>query len=275
MIIDAHHHLWRFDPGQYGWIAEGDVPLRQDFLLPELERTCTANRIARTVVVQARQSLDETRWLLDLAAHSPRIAGVVGWVPLADPGLPDLLAPLIGSGLLKGVRHVVQGETDPAFLLRPEIARGLHALPALDLAYDLLVLPHQLGQAAACVDAHADVRFVLDHAAKPPYASGDLTAWERDLRALARRPNVWCKLSGLATETGGRGWDASTLAHSVDVLLDAFGPRRLLFGSDWPVCLLATGYDRWLGTVQGLLDRLTADERTAILGGNATTVYRL
>lgn len=275
MIIDAHHHLWRFAPAQYGWIAPGDTALRQDFLLPELERACAANHIDRTVAVQARQSLDETCWLLGLAARSPRIAGVVGWVPLADPDLADVLAPLVAGGRLKGVRHAVQGEANPAFLLRPEITRGLRALPACDLAYDLLVLHHQLGQAAACVDGHPRLHFVLDHAAKPPYASGDLIAWERDLRELARRPNVWCKLSGLATETGGRRWNAGTLSRSVEVLLDAFGPRRLLFGSDWPVCLLATGYDRWLATVQGFIAALSTDERAAILGGNATTVYRL
>jgi L-fuconolactonase len=273
VIIDAHHHLWRFDPPQYDWIAPGDQVLRRDFILPELDAACAEAGVDGTVAVQARQSLDETLWLLGLARRSRRIRGVVGWVPLADPALADLLAGLAaGPRTLVGVRHVVQGEADPAFLLRPDIARGIGRLAGAGLVYDLLVREHQLGQAIACVDAHPDVTFVLDHAAKP--GPGDLSAWSAGIRDLARRANVHCKLSGLALEAG-LDWSVAGLRCAVGVLLEAFGPGRLLYGSDWPVCLLATGYCRWLAAVEELIASCTAAERAAILGGNATTVYRL
>jgi len=274
MLIDAHHHLWRFDPRQYDWISANDRVLRRDFLVPEWEALCAAHGIERTIVVQARQTLDETRWLLELAARSQRIAGVVGWVPLADPLLPELLVPLMADRRLKAVRHVVQGESDPDFLLHPMIAAGLRALAPHGLAYDLLVRHHQLNQATACVDAHPELRFVLDHAAKPPSVTDHLSIWARDLRTLAQRPNVWCKLSGLATELIG-SHDPTALARSIAVVLEAFGPQRVLFGSDWPVCLLATGYGCWLNTVREHLAPLTSTERAAIFGGNAVIAYRL
>lgn len=272
MIIDAHHHSWRFDQAQYDWIAPGDTALRRDFLLPDLDAELAAAGVDGSVVVQARQTLDETLWLLGLARRGPRIRGVVGWVPLADPDLPDLLAPLTADRRLVAVRHVVQGESDPVFLLRPAISRGLGGLAGAGLAYDLLVREHQLAQAAACVDAHPDVRFVLDHAAKP--GPGDLTAWSAGIRDLARRPNVWCKISGLALEAGP-GWSVADLRRVIDVLFASFGARRLLYGSDWPVCLLATGYVRWLAAVRELIAACTKAEQAAILGGNAVTAYRL
>jgi L-fuconolactonase len=272
VIIDAHHHLWRFDPAQYDWIAPSDTALRHDFLLSELDAVLAAAGVDGSVVVQARQTLDETLWLLGLARRSPRIRGVVGWVPLTDPDLPDILATLTADRHLVAVRHVVQGESDPAFLLRPTISRGIASLAGAGLAYDLLVREHQLAQAAACVDAHPDVRFVLDHAAKP--GPGDLGSWSAGIRDLARRPNVWCKISGLALEAGP-GWSVAGLRRAVDVLFAAFGAQRLLYGSDWPVCLLATGYGRWLEAVRELIAACTAAEQAAILGGNAVTAYRL
>lgn len=273
MIIDAHHHLWRFDPAEYGWIGESDHALRRDFALPELHAELAAAGVAGTVAVQARQSLEETAWLLGLAGGSPRIRGVVGWVPLADPAIDEHLAALTADRRLVGVRHVVQGESDPRFLLRPAIARGLAALPGRGLAYDLLVREHQLPQAIACVDAHPDLRFIVDHAAKPDFRAG-LEPWAGRMRELARRPSVWCKLSGLALEAGA-GWTVDRLRPWIDVLLEAFGPSRLMFGSDWPVCLLATGYGRWLESVRTLIAGLTVDERAAILGRTAVTAYRL
>jgi L-fuconolactonase len=287
MRIDAHHHLWRFSPEEYGWIGPGDLSIRRDFLLPELHAELAAAGIEGSVVVQARQSLTETRWLLELASASPRLRGVVGWAPLADPGLPgilDTLEGLPGAGRLVGFRHVVQEETDPGFLLRPAFSRGLAELAARGLAYDLLVKPHQLGQALACVDAHPGLGFIVDHAAKPRFARPagrpaeapllDPGTWAEGMRVLAERPNVACKFSGLALEAG-HGWTVDSLRPCLDTLLDCFGPSRLMFGSDWPVCLLATGYRPWLAAVETLIAGLSDSERAAILGGTAERAYRL
>lgn len=273
MIIDAHHHLWRFDAAQYGWIGREDAVLRRDFVLADLDAECAAAGVDAAITVQARQTLEETTWLLGLARQSPRIAGVVGWVPLSDPSLDDILGRLRGGGgRLVGVRHVVQGESDPAFLLQPDIARGLDLVSRSGLTYDLLIRGHQLGQAIACVDAHPGLRFVLDHAGKPH--PDRLDGWTAGIRELSRRPNVWCKLSGLAVEAGP-AWSVEGLQRCADVLLATFGPGRLLFGSDWPVCLLATGYRRWLAAVRTLITACSRDEQAAILGGNARTAYAL
>ncbi len=273
MIIDAHHHLWRFDPVEFAWIGADDHALRRDFTLPDLQSELSASGIDGSVAVQARQNLTETMWLLAMARRSPLIRGVVGWVPLADPAVGEILSMLAEDPRLVGVRHVVQGEADPEFLLRPGIARGIACLAEHDLVYDLLVRDHQLPQAIACVDAHPSVRFTLDHAGKPSFRSG-LEPWASRIHELARRPNVFCKLSGLATEAGP-DWSIHQLRPWVEVLINAFGPRRLLFGSDWPVCLLATSYTRWLDAVRAQIVGLTTDERAAVLGGTARSIYLL
>ncbi|MEI6387345.1 MAG: amidohydrolase family protein [Spirochaetota bacterium] len=275
MIIDAHHHLWRYSPGEYPWISEGDHAIGRDFGLSELHAELDAAGVAGTIAVQARQSLDETRWLLDLAAASGRIFGVVGWAPIAEPGIGDLLDSL-GEPRLVALRHVVQDEADPDFLLRPAFARGLAALPARCLAYDLLVKPGQLPMVIACVDDHPMLRFVVDHAAKPDFSGGApaFESWARDMRALAERPNVYCKLSGLALEAGP-AWSVEMLRPVFDLLLECFGPSRLLFGSDWPVCLLVTSYIQWLATIGVLIETLTETEKASVLGQSARRAYRL
>ncbi|MFZ4615556.1 MAG: amidohydrolase family protein [Rectinemataceae bacterium] len=275
MIIDAHHHLWRYSPNEYPWIGEGDLALRRDFGLVELHAELDAAGVTRTIAVQARQSLDETRWLLDLAAESGRIVGVVGWAPLADPGIGDFLDSL-GEPRLVSLRHVVQDEADPEFLLRPAFAQGLAALPSRCIAYDLLAKPAQLPMAIACVDAHPMLRFVVDHAAKPDFSGGAsaFESWARDMRALAERPTVYCKFSGLALEAGPV-WSVEMLRPVFDLLLESFGPSRLLFGSDWPVCLLATSYSRWLEAFRALIETLSETEKASVLGQSARRAYRL
>ncbi len=267
MIVDAHHHLWRYDPAIYGWID--DDALRRDFLLPELESAMIG--VDGCIAVQARQSVHETAWLLGLARTCQRIRGVVGWAPLDDPQLPAVLDGLHGP--LVGLRHVVQEERDPAFMLRPAFAAGLRETARRGLAYDLLVRHHQLAQAIATVDAHPHLRFVLDHLGKPDFTAA-LTPWAADIRELARRPHVCCKLSGVATEIGPQ-WSAAQVRPWLDTVLQAFGPQRLMFGSDWPVCLPTTSHARWLETVRALVAPLTDAERDAVLGGTATTIYRL
>ncbi len=275
MIIDAHHHLWRFDPVDYGWIGIQDTVLRHDFLPDELRAVAADSCLAGTIVVQARQSLVETDWLLGLARRQALIRGVVGWVPLADPDLPAVLVAM-PPGPLVGVRHVVQDESDPGFLLRPDIQRGLAEAGRRGLAYDLLVRAGQLRQAIGCVDGlPGEMRFILDHGGKPDIRRGGLASWSADLQALARRPNVACKLSGLATEADPATWSEAWLEPYVRGILDAFGPQRVLFGSDWPVCLLGCGHRRWLDAVRGWIARYGLADQEAILGGNAIAWYRL
>lgn len=272
-IIDAHHHLWRYDASEYGWIDGTMAALRRDFLLPELAQARAEGGVSATIAVQARQSVAETRWLLDFAAQEPAIIGVVGWLPIASPRLEAELDGLRGP--LVALRHVVQGEA-AGFLDDPAFDRGLEALARRNLAYDLLVRDWQLPEAVRCVARHPHLRFILDHGAKPDLRPGsDLAAWEAGIRDLARHPQVWCKLSGLVTEADWTAWDRSAIRRAYDALLDAFGPQRLLFGSDWPVCLVASGYARWLDEVQALISALPQADRAAILAGNATTAYRL
>jgi L-fuconolactonase len=275
MIIDAHHHLWAFDPIAYDWIGPQDVVLRRDFLADNLAAMAAPSGLAGSIVVQARQSLEETEWLLGLARKQPLIRGVVGWAPLADPALPAILDAL-PPGPLVGLRHVVQGESDPQFLLRPGIQAGLAELARRNLAYDLLIKAAQLPQATRCVEQlPADMRFILDHGGKPDIRRRGLASWSADLTVLARHTNVACKLSGLVTETDPAAWTPAELEPYVRSILDAFGPQRVLFGSDWPVCLLGTEHRRWLDTVRQWIASYTPAEQAAILGGNALTWYRL
>ena len=275
MIIDAHHHLWHFAPDEYPWIGPADQILRRDYDAAELTALAADSGLAGTVVVQARQSLLETRWLLDVARRQPLIRGVVGWVPLADERLPDILTGLAERRLV-GVRHVVQAEPDPAFLLREDIQRGLVEVARRGLTYDLLIKAHQLPQAIACVGClPSSLRFILDHGGKPDICAGGLRAWAFDLARMARFPNVACKLSGLVTEAEPSTWSEEVLTPYVRTILDCFGPQRVLFGSDWPVCLLGTSHRRWLDAVRTWIADRTAAEQAAILGGNALTWYRL
>lgn len=272
--IDSHHHFWRYEPAEYDWIDDTMSALRRDFLAPDLASTLGAAGIGGAISVQARQTLGETRWLLSIADEFDFIAGVVGWVPLASPSVRVDLSALAG-GKLRGVRHVVQGETDPRFLERPDFNAGIDALQDFGLTYDLLIHEHQLPAALAFVDRHPGQAFVLDHAAKPRIRDRIVEPWRTHIRELARRPAVYCKLSGLVTEATPNTWTDDDLRPYVDTVLDAFGPSRILFGSDWPVCLVASTYDRWVRAVRTLTAGLTASERTEIMGGTARRAYRL
>jgi L-fuconolactonase len=275
VIVDSHQHFWRYDPVDYDWIGDDLAAIRRDFLPPDLAREIAAAGVDAVVSVQARQTLDETRWLLDLAGENAFIAGVVGWVPLVSPRLGDVLAELAANPRLCGVRHVLQGEPDPDFTARPEFDRGVAALRALGLAYDVLIHERQLPAATALVDRHPDQVFVVDHVAKPRIREAVVSPWRDRMRELARRPNVYCKLSGMVTEADPRAWTRSTLEPYADVVLEAFGPARVLFGSDWPVCLAGCSYSRWLATVRELCAGLSAGERESVLGGTARRAYGL
>ncbi len=277
--IDAHHHFWRYDPAEYDWIDDTMSALRRDFLAPDLAAALGAAGVKGAISVQARQTLDETRWLLAIAREHDFIAGVVGWVPLAAPSLRTELAPLAANRKLRGVRHVLQGEADPGFLDRADFNRGIDALREFGLAYDLLIYEHQLPATLAFVDRHPGQVFVLDHAAKPRIRERLIEPWRTHIGELARRPEVYCKLSGLVTEAAPDpstdAWTDADLRPYADTVLEAFGPSRVMFGSDWPVCLVASPYDRWLDTVKTWTAGLTASERAEVMGGTARRAYQL
>ena len=274
-IIDSHHHLWRYSLEDYGWIDEEMKAIRRDFLPDDLQAEIAAAGVDGVISVQSRQSLDETRWLLELARRHTFIRGVVGWAPLMDPEVEGVLEQLTTDRKLKAVRHVIQGEADDFFILRPDFNRGVAVLERFGLAYDILIYERHLPQTIQFVDRHPGQSFVLDHIAKPRIRAGELSPWRENIRELARRENVCCKVSGLVTEADYRSWTVEQLRPYVETVLEAFGPGRLLFGSDWPVCLAACTYRRWFEIVSDFAAELSPSEREAILGDNAAAVYRL
>jgi L-fuconolactonase len=248
--------------------------IRRDFLPADLKRSASHAGVRAAVSVQARQTTQETAWLLELAYGDAFIAAVVGWLPLVSPTLEAELERFSGHPKLRGLRHVLQDEAD-LYMLQPEFERGLRALRGRGLAYDILVFERQLRSVIALVDRHPDQVFVLDHVAKPRIREGSLEPWRTRILELGRRPNVYCKLSGMVTEADHHTWSAEQLRPYVETVIEAFTPQRLMVGSDWPVCLLACEYPRWIDTVRGLVAGLSQPERAAILGGTACRAYRL
>jgi L-fuconolactonase len=275
MRIDSHHHFWKYNSADYGWIDDSMRGLRRDFL-PELLQSALADAgLDGVVSVQARQSLLETDWLLELAAQNDFIKGVVGWVDLVSPAVAANLERLAQHAKFKSVRHVIQGEPDDQFILRDDFNRGIRSLKSFDLVYDILIFERHLPMAIQFVDLHPDQTFVLDHIAKPLIRAGAFEPWNRNLRELARRPHVYCKLSGLVTEADYATWTESQLRPYFETALEAFGTRRLMFGSDWPVCLVACDYARWAKIVAGWTAGLSASEQARIFGGTAVAAYKL
>lgn len=275
MRVDAHQHFWRYDPAEYVWIGEGMERLARDYLPADLAPLLTAEGIAGSVAVQARQTIEETRWLLGLAAKHPAILGVVGWVDLRSSEAGEQLREFAANPRFVGVRHVVQNEPDVRFLLGEAFVGGLRQLHGFGLTYDLLLFPPQLPAAVELAGMMPEQPFVLDHLAKPLIKPGILDPWQADLRALARHPNVSCKLSGLVTEAAWQGWRRADFAPYLEVALEAFGPKRLMLGSDWPVCLLAAEYPDVVGIVTDFIARLSDSEQALILGGTASRFYGL
>jgi L-fuconolactonase len=273
--IDAHHHLWRYSAAEYGWISDSMEELRRDFLPGDLEAEAKSAHIDAAIAVQARQTMQETYWLLELARENPFMAGVVGWASIISPEFPKLLGELCVHPKLKGLRHVLQDESDDGYALRGEFQRGIHALAGTGLVYDILIYERHLPAAVPLVDRNPNQIFVLDHLAKPKIAMQEISPWRENLRELARRPNVNCKVSGLVTEANWEAWTVRDLEPYLEIALECFGPERLLAGSDWPVCLLATRYQRWWETLRQWVSKLSDFEQGNILGGNAVRVYRL
>ena len=274
MRIDSHQHFWRYDPVRDSWITEEMSKLKRDFLPEDLAPLLDAQELSGTIAVQADQSEKETEFLLELAENHPFIVGVVGWVDLLAPTLVERLEHFSQFDRFCGVRHVAQAEADN-FLARDDVARGIEMLREYNLTYDILVYPHQLPAALSLVEKLPDSSFVVDHLAKPRIREGKLEPWATLLRAMAQYPNVWCKLSGLVTEANWDRWSQEDIRPYLDVVFEAFGPDRIMFGSDWPVCLLAASYHEVQDLVEGYVTSLSVFERDKLFGGNAAAFYGL
>jgi L-fuconolactonase len=275
MQIDAHQHFWIYSPREYDWIDDSMAVLRRDFLPNHLRLELESSGFRGSVAVQARQTLEETRWLLELADSAPWILGVVGWVDLRSPDIRSQLKVLAQNPKLVGIRHIVQSEPDDRFLLQPDFLRGISALEEFDLAYDILIYTKHLPVAAEFVQRFPRQRFVLDHLAKPPIKSGDIDLWAQGIRRLAEFPNLFCKVSGLVTEADWLHWEPEQLIPFLDVAFEAFGPGRLMVGSDWPVCLVAASYARWVEVLKAYLGGQKQECRDGVLGGNARRFWGL
>lgn len=274
MIIDSHQHFWHFDPVRDNWITEEMQAIRQDFLPEDLLPVYRENGVNACVAVQAAQSEEETHFLLRLAEEHDFIKGVVGWIDLLAPDVEERLAYFSQYKKLKGFRHIVQLEPE-GFMLQEAFLHGIGKLEKFGYTYDIVIYPNQLDDAIALVKQFPDQKFVLDHIAKPYIRQGIIYPWDEKIRALARFDNIYCKVSGLVTEADHKAWKESDIKPYLDVVFDAFGSYRLLFGSDWPVCLLAADYARAKAVVTHYLqDRLFAQENE-VWYQNAVDVYNL
>jgi L-fuconolactonase len=273
-VIDSHHHLWRYSPAEYERIDGRMTALRRDFLPSDLVTELANAQIDAAVTVQARQTLGETEWLLELARNCPQIRGVVGWAPIAAPNFEDTLHQLAAVQKLVGLRHVVQAEPQ-GFLDGTDFNRGIRALHTTKLVYDLLIVESQLEEAIQFVDRHPQQTFILDHIAKPKIASREIEPWRTRILELSKRSNVFCKLSGMVTEDLWSNSSLESLRPYLDIAVEAFGPDRLMAGSDWPVCLVATSYPQWWTMLRSYFASFSEDERANIFGTTSIKVYDL
>ncbi len=275
MRLDSHQHFWTYRPDHQVWMTDEMQVLRRDYLPGELQPLLQSIQFDGTIAVQARQMVGETAWLLELADVHDFIKGVVGWVDLQSPELRSQLETYSGHPKLVGVRHVVHDEPDDHFLLRPEFRRGIAQLREFGLTYDLLLFPKHLPVAVTLVAEFPDQPFVLDHIAKPTVREGRMSPWREDLQRLAQFPNVWCKLSGLVTEATWQQWQPEDFHRYLDIVVAAFGPGRLMIGSDWPVCTLSGTYGDTMKIVTDYIRKLPTEIREGILGGNCARFYGL
>lgn len=273
MRLDAHQHFWKYSAEQYGWISNDMAVLKRDFLPADLKPLLAAEGFEGSIAVQARQDPEETQWLLQLAEENDFVKGVVGWVDLCAADVDQDLEQLADHPKFVGVRHILQSEPDDQFMLRMDFKRGIAKLAVHGLAYDLLLYPRHLPVAVKLVREFPEQQFVLDHIAKPLIADGLVEPWNRDIRELADYGNVSCKLSGMVTEADWQDWRKEDFRPYLDVMFEAFGPDRLMIGSDWPVCTVATGYAATMGIVGDYVSQLEAARREDILGGNCERFY--
>src|ERR1700677_4580084 len=275
VCIDAHQHLWRYLPPGPGWMGDGMDGLRRDFLIDDLRAITAEAGVTGTIVVETARSIEETIWLSKVAASSALICGVVGWTPLITPTVIPELERIASLPKMKAIRHPLQDEADDLFVLRNDFNNGRAALKRFDLRYDILIFEKHLAQTIQLVDRHPDQVFILDHVGKPRIRDGVLSPWKKHIRELGRRSNVYCKLSGMVTEAKWDTWSGEELFPYIETVLEAFTPKRTMFGSDWPVVNLASSYRQWIDTVRGAIAQLSTIERDRILGGTAIDAYGL
>jgi L-fuconolactonase len=271
--IDAHHHLWRYRHQDYPWMSDGMEALRRDYLVADLEEVVRSAGVTGTLVVQARQTTQETEWLSGIAAQSELIRGVVGWAPLASSNAARELERLAELPKLRGMRHVLHDEPDPFYMLREDFNRGIEQLKAYGLRYDVLIFERHLPQTIEFVDRHPNQIFIVDHIAKPRICNGELSPWREKLQELALRPNVYCKVSGMVTEAKWNSWTEQELTPYFEIVFEAFTPQRTMFGSDWPVMTLASTYRDWAALVRRTISKFSPDEQERVLGGSAAEAY--
>jgi L-fuconolactonase len=275
MRLDSHQHFWHYSPTGYTWMTDQMDILKHDFLPHDLQPLLAGIHFDGCVAVQARQDLEETRWLLELAARHRFIKGVVGWVDLCSEQLPGQLQRFAGHPKLLGVRHIVHDEPDDNFMLRPDFRRGISHLREFNLTYDLLLFPRHLPVATQLVEEFPDQPFVLDHIAKPGIAERSMSPWQENLRRLAKFPNVFCKLSGMVTEASWKQWQPGDFHRYLDITCDAFGPERCMIGSDWPVCMLSGEYEAVMKIVIDFVRKFSVEAQAAILGENCARFYHI
>jgi len=273
--VDAHQHFWVYNQKEYKWIDVSMVKLQRDFLPPHLNKELKRNGIDFCVSVQARQTLQETKWLLELAQNNSFIKGIVGWVDLKSNSVERDLEQFTAYKKFKGVRHILQDEDDDRYMLRPDFRQGLTQLEKFGLAYDILIYPRHIKCACTLVYEFPHQKFVVDHLAKPLIKEGKIEAWKKDMQELAKADNVFCKLSGMVTEANWNSWKQEDFVPYMETLLEIFGPNRLLFGSDWPVCKVAAKYKQVLGIVTDFINSLSQAEQAHIMGQNAIDFYNL
>jgi L-fuconolactonase len=274
MRIDSHQHFWKYNSEDYPWITDAHAVIKRDFLPEHLSPLLKAANLNGCVAVQAMQQLSETDFLLNLAENSPSIVGVVGWVPFCDANVEAHITRYAENSKTVGFRHIIQDEADDQFMLRSNFNEGIRLLTRYALCYDLLIFERHLPQSIAFVDKHPELSIIVDHIAKPRIRKNEFDhSWAKNIRLLAERDHVCCKLSGLVTEVRDAEWHAELLQPYFNTVLEAFGANRVLFGSDWPVCLLRSEYGQWLQVVTSLIAPLTATEQAAIMGENAARIY--
>jgi L-fuconolactonase len=273
--IDSHQHFWKYDESMSDWITDDMAVLRRDFMPDNLEPVLKEAKIDGCVVVQVNQSLEENLFQLNNANHNDFIKGVVGWADLQSTDIVEQLKELSSHPKLKGFRHILQGEQDRALMLKPSFLNGIKALGKHYFSYDILIYPDQLKYVLELVSLFPEQRFVIDHLAKPDIKSGNIAGWSNDIKAFKRYDNLFCKVSGMVTEADWTGWKEEDFNPYLDVVFETFGSKRLMFGSDWPVCLLAGEYKKVISIAQDYVSKLTSNEQSLFWGGNAIEFYNL
>lgn len=274
-IVDAHQHFWKYDPVNYAWISEEMANIRKDFTPSDLQKTFKENKVDYAVYVQVEQHLQETLQMINIAKKNDFIKGLVGWVDFKAQNIQETLLGFSQEKLLKGFRHIVQGEADPVFLLDENFNKGISLLKKYDFTYDILVYPHQLPAVLEFIDKHPNQKFVIDHLAKPYIKMGYYKSWALMMRAISEREHVFCKLSGMVTEADFKNWNAQQIAPYMEMVLEFFGTDRTMFGSDWPVCLVAANYKKVKDLVVNFIGKLSHEEQNKIMGLNAKEFYKL